>query len=301
VKVNRSDVQVRTRKGYYADPITPAAVDATTPLSLEALSRGLLPDRGLPMSISTAAFRGPTGTPVVLVTTGVRASEKAAPAAPRQQETGPPLQPIEILSSAFRDGDKNVEWQRQRVSAALPWGTPGQLRYESVSTLTLPPGTYEVRVAARHEHENVAGSVYAYVDVPDFDADPLVLSGAVLFDRRAATLPLPEALAGILDTAPTTRRDFATGDQVTALVRVYQRSSQQPTPVKVFFRVFDEALKEVSATEKLLETAEFAKAGAADASFPVPLETLRPGAYVMRVGITEGGPVLRRDVRFSVK
>ena len=156
-------------------------------------------------------------------------------------------------------------------------------------------------MAARHEHENVAGSVYAYVDVPDFDRDPLTLSGAVLLDRRAPTLPLPEALSSILDTAPTTRRDFAASDQITALVRVDQRSSRQPTTVKVSFRVFDEALKEVSITEKLLETAEFAKTGAADASFPVPLETLRPGAYVLRVGITEGDPFLRRDVRFSVK
>ena len=126
------------------------------------------------MTVSTAPFRGPNGTPVVLVTTGVRAGEKAAaPPATRPAETAPQLEPIEILTSAFRDGDKNVEWQRQRVSAALPWATPGQLRYESVSTLTLQPGTYEVRVAARHEPENVAGSVYAYVDVPDFDRDPL--------------------------------------------------------------------------------------------------------------------------------
>ena len=299
VKVNRPDVQVRTRRGYYADPIAPAA-DAATTLSLEALSRGLLPDRGLPMTVSTAPFRGPKGTPVVLVTTGVRADEKAAPAPPRQADTTPQLEPIEILTSAFRDGDKNVDWQRQRVSAALPSGTPGQLRYESVSTLTLQPGTYEVRVAARHEHENVSGSVYAYVDVPDFDRDPVSLSGAVLLDRRAPTLPLPEALAGVLDAAPTTRRDFGGSDQVTALVRVYQRAGQPATAVNVFFHIFDEKLQEVGATERLLETAEFAKTGAADARFPVPLETLRPGAYVMQIGIT-GGPVLRRDVRFTVK
>jgi VWFA-related protein len=299
VKVNRPDVQVRTRRGYYADPIAPAA-DAATTLSLEALSRGLLPDRGLPMTVSTAPFRGPKGPPVVLVTTGVRADEKAAPAPPRQADTTPQLEPIEILTSAFRDGDKNVDWQRQRVSAALPSGTPGHLRYESVSTLTLQPGTYEVRVAARHEHENVSGSVYAYVDVPDFDRDPLTLSGAVLLDRRAPTLPLPEALAGILDAAPTTRRDFAGSDQVTALVRVYQRAGQPATAVNVFFHIFDEKLQEVGATERLLETAEFAKTGAADARFPVPLETLRPGAYVMQIGIT-GGTVLRRDVRFTVK
>jgi VWFA-related protein len=302
VKVNRPDVQVRTRRGYYADRVAPAApADTTAPLSLEALSRGLLPDRGLPMTVTTAPFRGPTGTPVVLVTTGVRAGDKAAATAPRQTETAPLLEPIEILTSAFRDGDKNVDWQRQRVSAALPPGTPGQLRYESVSTLTLQPGTYEVRVAARHEHENVAGSVYAYVDVPDFDRDPVALSGAVLLDRRAPTLPLPEALAGILDTAPTTRREFAAGDQVTALVRVYQRATQHPAAVNVFFQVVDEALKQVGAAEKLLETADFARTGAADARFPVPLETLRPGAYVMRIGVTEGDPALRRAVRFSVK
>jgi VWFA-related protein len=300
VKVNRPDVQVRTRRGYYADPIA-STTDATAAISLEALARGLLPDRGLPMTITTAPFRGPDGTPVVLVTTGVRGSEIAAPAPPRQTETTPQLEPIEILTSAFRDGDKHVEWQRQRVSAALPTGTPGQLRYESVSTVTLQPGTYEVRVAARHEHEQVTGSVHAYVDVPDFGRDPLTLSGAVLLDRRAPTLPLPEALAGILDAAPTTRRDFTVSDQITALVRIYQRAGRPPTDVNVLFHIFDDKLQEAGATERLLETTEFAKTGAADARFPVPLETLRPGAYVMRIGITGGDPALRRDVRFRVK
>jgi VWFA-related protein len=300
VKVNRPGVQVRTRKGYYADPAAPIA-DKAAAVSLEALSKGLLPDRGLPMTVTLAPFRGPKGTPVVLVTTGVRAGDKATTAGAPPAGAESPLEPIEILTSAFRDGDKNVDWQRQRVSAALPSGTPGQLRYESVSALTLPPGTYEVRVAARHERENVTGSVHAYVDVPDFDRDPLAVSGAVLLDRQAPTLPLPEALAGILAAAPTTRRDFAGSDQVTALVRVYQRAASQPTAVNVFFHIFDEKLQEVGATERLLETAEFAKTGAADARFPVPLETLRPGAYVMRIGITEGGPALRRDVRFTVR
>jgi VWFA-related protein len=300
VKVNRPDVQVRTRRGHYADPAAPAA-DPAAPLSLEALSRGLLPDRGLPMTVSTAAFRGPIGAPIVLVTTGVRGSDKAGPAAPRALDTAPELEPIAILTSAFRDGDKNVDWQRQRVSAALPSSTPGQLRYESVSTLTLQPGTYEIRVAARHEHENVTGSVHAYVDVPDFDRDALSLSGAVLLDRRAPTLPLPEALAGILDTAPTTKRDFTRGEEVTVLVRVYQRTGQQPTAVKVFFHVFDDALNNVRATGTLLRAEEFAGTGAADARFPVALDSLRPGAYVLRIGISEADPALSRDVRLTVK
>ena len=301
VKVNRPDVQVRTRRGYYADPVAPAAADAATTLSLDALARGLLPDGGLPMSISTAAFRGPAGTPVVLVTTGVRAGESAAPAAPRQSDTAAPLEPIEILTSAFRDGDKNVDWQRQRVSAALPGGTPGQLRYESVSTLTLQPGTYEIRVAARHEHENVTGSVYAYVDVPDFGRDPVALSGAVLLDRRAPSLPLPEALAGILDTAPTTRREFTAADEVAALVRVYQRAGGQPSAVTVTFSVLDGALKEILAGETVLQPAQFSGNGSADARYPLPLTALKAGGYVLRIAGGQSGSAVQRDVRFTVR
>ena len=53
----------------------------------------------------------------------------------------------------------------------FPSSVPGQLRYEAVSTLTLQPGTYEIRVAARHEHANDTGSIHTYVDVPDFDKE----------------------------------------------------------------------------------------------------------------------------------
>ena len=191
VKVNRPDVQVRTRKGYYADAITRADRVADTSVSLEAIARELLPERGLPMSVTAAPFRGPNGSAVVLVTTGVKASEPTAPGGkPAADAAKSPLEPIEILTSAFTDGDKPVEWQRQRVSAALPWGTPGQLRYESVSTLTLKPGSYELRVAVRHEHEDHIGTVHTYVDVPDFDKRR---GGAV--GRRAARSAGPDAPA----------------------------------------------------------------------------------------------------------
>jgi VWFA-related protein len=66
VKVNRPDVHVRTRKGYYADAALPGSTSAASPVSLEAIARGLLPERGLPMSVTAAAFRGPAGDPVLV-------------------------------------------------------------------------------------------------------------------------------------------------------------------------------------------------------------------------------------------
>jgi VWFA-related protein len=302
VKVNRADVQVRTRKGYYADAAFGRTTAAANPVSLEAIARGLLPERGLPMTVAAAPFRGPAGTPVLVVATGVTAS--TSPTSTAAGQGGPQFEPIEILTSAFRDGDKDAEWQRQRLAVAMPDGAAAELRYESISTLTLKPGSsgsYEVRVATRHERADIVGSVHTFVDVPDFDDQPLTLSGLVLFDRGAPTATPPEALGGVLDAAPTTRRDFTAADEVSALVRAYQTPGMQPVAATVVFQILDRTLKEVSAAQVALTPKQFTKSGGADARFTVPLNTLPPGSYVLRTEASGAGDANRRDVRFSVK
>ena len=301
VKVNRPDVQVRTRKGYYADAITRADRVADTSVSLEAIARELLPERGLPMSVTAAPFRGPDGKAVVVITSGVRGRTAVSAGASTDTPGASPLEPVEILTSAFVDGQKTAEWQRQQFSAALPYEVPNELRYESFSTLALAPGTYEVRVATRQERAAVTGSVHTYVDVPDFDGGALTLSGLVLLDRRAPmTTPL-DALSGLLDTAPTTRREFRAIDDVSAFARVYQTASQQPKAVTAVFRVLDGDLREISSTQVHLTAEQFTTAGSASANFRLPLDTLTPGSYVLRLDASVGSATGRRDLRFSVK
>ncbi len=278
VKVNRPDAQVRTRKGYYADAVTPAKPAVAVTPSLKEVSQELLPERGLPMSTTVAPFRGPSGTPIVVITTGVRASAAAAPGADTRPGPGEQqFEPIEILTSALRDGAKEAEWQRQRLSLVMPDTGPGELRYESVSTLTLKPGRYEVRVATRHERADVIGSVHTFVDVPDFESQPLTLSGLVLFDRTAPTATPAEAIGGVLDKAPTTRREFTQSDDVTAFARVYQKAGTQPAAVTIAFRVLDRALNEVTGARIALTPDQFTASGA-DGRFKLPLDTLPPGS-----------------------
>jgi hypothetical protein len=239
---------------------------------------------------------------VVIVTTGVRAgTAPAAAPTPTGSAAPAPFEPIEIRTSAFRDGKKDVEWQRQRLSVAIPDSAPGQLRYEAIALLNLEPGTYELRVAARHEQANVVGSVHTYVDVPDFGKDALTMSGAVLLDARAPTATPPEALGGILDTAPTTRRELGRDDTVSALVRVYRRQGERPAPVTVAFRVLDHALREVTRGESVLQPDQLAATGSADARYALPLGTLPPGSYVLRVEAKGERTTANRDVRFAVR
>jgi hypothetical protein len=169
-----------------------------------------------------------------------------------------------------------------------------------VSTLALAPGAYEVRVMSRQERADLVGSVHAFVDVPEFDREPLTLAGPVLFDSRAPIATPPEALGGLLDRAPTMRRDFTTADDVSALVRVYQRRQDKPAPATVVFRIL-QGTREVTALETPIAADRFAEGGAADAVYGVPVGLLEPGAYVLHVDVSAGGAPVRRDVRFSVR
>jgi hypothetical protein len=169
-----------------------------------------------------------------------------------------------------------------------------------VSTLALKPGTYELRVISRHERTGVIGSVYTFVDVPDFASEPLTVAGPVLFDAHAPTATPPEALGGLLETAPTTRRDFTTADDVSVRVRVYQRRQDKPLPVSVVFRVLQKT-RELTATESALDGDRFAAAGSADATYSLPLGLLDPGSYVLHVDASTSGATIRRDVRFTVR
>jgi VWFA-related protein len=300
VKVNRENVQVRTRKGFYAEPATASVDTGSASFSVENLSRALLPQRGLPMSIAAAPFRGPSGMPMIVVTTGVRGGATAHRDGGATSSAPPQFEPIEILTSALRDGQKTAEWQRQRLSIVIPdGGAADGLRYESISTLSVKPGRYEVRVATRHAGADIVGTVFTYVDVPDFESEPVTLSALVLLDSHAPTATPPAALAGVLDTSPTTRRDFKTADDVSALIRVYQLRRQNPVPVTITFRVLD-GTRRVMSAENVLSADRF-RAGAADARYPLPLTALKAGTYVMRVEASAPGISLHRDLPFAVR
>jgi len=123
----------------------------------------------------------------------------------------------------------------------------------------------------------------------------------VLFDRTAPTATPPEALAGILDVTPTTRREFTPADHVTGFARVYEPAGAPPAAATVVCRVLDRNLREVTATDVALAAEQLGAAAGADVTCALPLDRLDAGSYLLRVDAVRGGAAARRDVPFSVR
>ena len=132
----------------------------------------MLPRADVPLSVTAAPFAMPgKALSAVAVVLGVRQQVRAGGA------TG--SAPVKVMAAAFdRDGRAAMS-EEQTVGVGWHPDASGSSPYEVVSRLALKPGRYEVRVAL-DAGPNQRGSVYTYVDVPDFAKQPLSLSGIVL-------------------------------------------------------------------------------------------------------------------------
>ena len=302
VKVNRRDVEVRTRRGYYGSSQSPAP--ATAALSVEDL-RGLLPQSGLPLTLAAAAFAipGRSGTAVVIAA-GVRREASTDPTEARSAGDSAieasRIGQVEVLAGVFPVEGTGAEWHRQRLDLPPGIGQSGAFRFEALSRLDVKPGRYELRVGVRHSASAHTGTVHAYVDVPDFADEPVSLSGVVISKPGAVTATPRDALGGIIPDVPTASREFFQDDEPSAFVRVYQRQRDAAAATNVSLRISDTASRAVVERTATLQPSDFEIDHRADIRLELPVDRLAPGEYLLTVEAVRRGATARRHVRFRV-
>jgi hypothetical protein len=102
--------------------------------------------------------------------------------------------------------------------------------------LSLPPGRYQLRVAAQDSGKVKQGSAHLDIDVPDFTRPPLAMSNIALAataDRAVYSPPKPgfDPFNGLLPGAPSALREFPNNSEIAAAFEVY---INKPTPVHTF-------------------------------------------------------------------
>ena len=292
VEVNRSDVKVYQRKGYYT-PLpdsqpTRAATNDASPSLIAAVSH-LLPASQIPMSVTAAAFRGPSGSDATVAVVA-RAQQPVVPG--RTAE-------VNGLARAYDREGEVLATQAQTIAIRPSTSPQPVFQYELASRLMLKPGRHEIRVAVEDPEQHVTGSVYTYVEVPDFAKEPVTLSGIVLGTRSAAS---SGPFTDLFPLEPTAKRQFGTTERVTAFARVYQSVSDPPVVVALTTRIVDASNRSVyEASTRLFESDRGAK-HSADYSVDLPLASVTTGQYVLRVEATrKAKEAARREVVFSVR
>jgi VWFA-related protein len=289
VRVTRPGLRVSARKGYMAPKGRYRAPKVetkagTSPELVEALNHPLQTG-GLPLSVFAAPFRGPAPSAAVALITQMGPMKGI----PFSEKGGKFTNKIE-LSVIVIDAEGKVRGgSRETVDMNLRPETrdrANQLGFRMLSRFEVPPGKYQIRVAAREKGGRV-GSVHYDLVVPDYSKEPLSMSGLVLTSALAGMVPtageVPE-IKSMLPTPPTAARAFDARDKLGVLTEIYDTNGDLPHSVDITTTVRSDDGRIHFSTSDSRSTAEFrGKSGGFGYTTVIPLKDLADGFYLVRV------------------
>jgi hypothetical protein len=282
-----------------APPDTSAA-PSRTPLSndLNALLASPLPTSSLPLRVQAIPFRGDarkSAVDVVVEVVGgsLRFAERAGRFAERVE-----LALLTVDDAARAGNGRSATFDLQLTAGQYQGVRRTGLRW--ISRLEMPPGRYQIRVAARARETGASGLVTYDVDVPKFDADRFHVSGVTLTSLPSVLSITQGAarLAAALQTPPSAARTFVAGDQITVALEAYIPASIASADIAA--EVEDAQGVRRSVDRKTVVGQR--RAHTESAVFGIDTARLAAGPYVLRIDATAAGdstPITRR-VPFDV-
>jgi len=294
VKVNRPDVEIRTRPGYYVGRSPTASAITSAPPPPRALDKAFgnaLPTGDLPLSVSVAPF-GVAGKRdavlAVMIGTVRPVSDRVV------------TETLQLRTTAFEYGvyrDRGTSVQTLELTARP--NAMGERRFEVPARLTVRPGRYEVRVGAETS-DGAAGGVYVAAEAPDFAKAKLALSGLVMGLPRRASADATDEIADLIPISPTVRRKFSASEPLVAFLRIYQGGMRTPATVRVMATIVDSTNRQVFSDGINLEPERFAADRSADYELGLAKTRLAPGDYLLTIEVRAANNAARRMVRFTV-
>ena len=312
VRVRRPDLRVRARQGYVTPkPVSPAAGkpnakssaaatnDLMTPTLREVLGSPF-PVSGLAMKVFATPFKGTAPNASVLVGIELRGRDLR-------------LDPIDKVAVTYALIDTDGKVRANATSSLSMAIEPDMKSRIAASSLRLlkradvPPGRYQVRVAAHDQGGGSAGSVVADLNVPDFAKLPFSMSGVALTSASAATEPtvkFDELLKQVMPGPPVAARSFPQNEEVALYAEVYDNDAGRPHKVDITATVMSDDGKVMIKTEETRDASELqGSRGGYGYAARLALKDLPPGPYVLTVAARSrlgNVPSAERQVPFTV-
>ena len=287
VRVKRPGLQVRARKGYLA-PLsrrTPIITRASTlaPAVADALQSPISVS-GVPIRMFAAPFKG-TGTQARVAI----AVEFGVDGLALVERSGRLVGDLALALRPTTADGKLLEGQRHEMALALKPNTFALTKSRGIRVLTemtLAPGRYQLR-AAGGPIVGKAGSVTYDLEIPNFGARDLLLSGVALTsstaDETVTVWPSARPLDGRLPGPFTAAREFATDETVTLYAEVYENVNRGPHMVNFKVDLRDAAGRVVSRYSTERASTGATAAGGHGFVAPIRLANADPGPHVLRI------------------
>jgi VWFA-related protein len=311
VKVNRPGLEVRSRRGYTAargkPPAPPkeAANEQASQQVREALDSPL-PLPGLTLRAFAAPFKGSDKNTAVSVTVEAEGNDFGF-----VEKEGRLLTDLELVTTAVDAGGKNRGGDRSVVNLALRPENRQRFVQTGVRVATrlqIPPGRYQLRVAARETGTGRVGSLNYDLEVPDFTDEPLAVSGIAIASASAlaiSTAKVDDQFKEVLPGPPTAIRVFPQGDTLAIFAEVYDNDVKAPHVVDITTTVVSEDGRNVFKLAEERSSADLqGKPGGYGHQARIELKDFAPGTYLLTVEAKSRAgnkPPVGRTVQFRVR
>jgi VWFA-related protein len=304
VKLNRPGLEVRARRGYVAPRGRPPATKAVeakegTPPVLAELLSSPLPIPGLRLTAFAAPFRGAANAASIALVVQADGRDFSF-----KEKDGKLDDTLELSVVAVDEQAGKVKGG-VRNTLVMPLKPETQARLAKTglrltARFDLPPGRYQLRIGALEVNGGRAGSVHYDLEVPDFSAAPLTMSGVVLTSTLAGTTVSANAdaeFARVLPGPPTVSREFSSREEIALIAEIYDNQGRTPHKVDIKTSLRSDDGRELFKQEDERSSTELGGGrGGYGYTARVPLKGLSPGLYVLRV---EARSRLGRDVSVS--
>jgi VWFA-related protein len=304
VTVARTGVRVVHRNGYFAARQAPKvdspviAGRAAVLSQLLELARSPLPVSAMPLRVSATPFLSAANKARVSIVVEM-------PPEGLRPITDDGKYRLNIsLSIGFYDrngksvGGEDPDIDLEIPLEAAPKVTPNGMRF--VSRVEVPPGAYRFWVGAIQPASGLRGSVMTEIDIPDFDKQPLALSGIAVSStegRRIYTARTDGLLDDILGGPPVAHREFILDSDLWLYGEIYDhRSDGGDVTSEVTIRSADGTVVHKAAFEPApVQFGHLAR---------IPLKEIGVGSFVATIDARSSSPKpisSTRTVSFRVK
>jgi hypothetical protein len=305
VRVSRPNTIVRARRGHVtpkkAAAVTTKSGNPSTPELKEALDSPL-PVSGLTMHVFAAPFKGTAPNASVLFGVEMRGRDLQL-----NQSTKLVLSYVAIdANGKVRGGNTDAV-----TMGTLRPETKSRIEQSGLRVLNrmdLPPGKYQLRIAAHDSGGGNVGSVLLDLDVPDFLKSPFTISGLALTSAAGTVMPTvraDEQLKAVMPGPAIAMRTFPQNDEIVLFAEVYDNAGGTPHKVDITATVTADEGKVMFTANEVRDSSDLGgQRGGYGYTTKIPMKDLAPGSYVLKVEAKSrlaNTAAAFRDVMFKVE